>query len=481
MCNPNSSIANRRFRSVALKNGGATGFLAQKLVGSLMTVTPTLGNSKKDIYHQGTHSSIETSKSRYDDPFDLEYVPSQGATTNGFANDRSPSSYSYSLPPTSGYFQEDMERPQQPEFETTPVPVREKPKTKRKRAPQKPGLTAKNQERHFVQHHYHDHSMDPEGHDYTSDDASHSRRRGGVAVSFPNKLHSVLEQVEMDGFAHVISWQPHGRCFCIHKPKEFTNVVMPRYFRQTKLTSFQRQLNLYGFQRLTSGPDSGGYYHELFLRYKAFLCKRMVRTKVKGTKFKAASSPEQEPNFYIMAPVTVTPQNSDCDHSENDDSSAGHDSQSNAISDPKMLEFRDFHPPHHPFEHPTPLEYAHVQPQQAPVSPMVNKLAMQIFGSEPLEVPSPRRIGSQMVFDSPIHENMASNYVSPPMPAAAPSIPLAHTNQYLEQAVDELFVEDAQAADELMDFVSAWDEGFEMGPVSNDLELGNLLDKILED
>jgi HSF-type DNA-binding len=81
--------------------------------------------------------------------------------------------------------------------------------------------------------------------------------------------------------------------------------VNHRYFHQSKLTSFQRQLNLYNFTRLTRGPDKGSYYHEYFLRGRPSLIHQMVRVKVKGTGVKAASSPEQEPNLYsfpFMAP-----------------------------------------------------------------------------------------------------------------------------------------------------------------------------------
>jgi hypothetical protein len=73
-----------------------------------------------------------------------------------------------------------------------------------------------------------------------------------------------------------------------------------RFFHQTKLTSFQRQLNLYGFIRLTAGRDRGGYYHELFLQGRPDLAKQIVRTRIKGNGMKAASSPSTEPNFYVM-------------------------------------------------------------------------------------------------------------------------------------------------------------------------------------
>lgn len=78
---------------------------------------------------------------------------------------------------------------------------------------------------------------------------------------------------------------------------------MGKFFKQTKLTSFRRQLNLYDFQRITHGRDAGSYYHELFLRGRPLLAKRMVRRKVKGTKIRASSSPDDEPNFYKMIPM----------------------------------------------------------------------------------------------------------------------------------------------------------------------------------
>ncbi len=94
----------------------------------------------------------------------------------------------------------------------------------------------------------------------------------------------------------------------MHKPQEFVDKVLSCYFGQTKITSFQRQLNMYGFLRLTKGPDKGCYYHELFLRHKLFLCQDITRFSVKGTGVKIKIDHSTEPNFYAMPFVEPDPE-----------------------------------------------------------------------------------------------------------------------------------------------------------------------------
>ncbi len=49
--------------------------------------------------------------------------------------------------------------------------------------------------------------------------------------------------------------------------------------------------------------SSISYYHELFLRTKVFLCAFIQRIRVKGTLIRTTSSPETEPDFYMMPSV----------------------------------------------------------------------------------------------------------------------------------------------------------------------------------
>ena len=48
------------------------------------------------------------------------------------------------------------------------------------------------------------------------------------------------------------------------------------YFKQSKYKSFQRQLYLYEFTRITAGPNTGAYYHPKFVRGLQTLCLSMA-------------------------------------------------------------------------------------------------------------------------------------------------------------------------------------------------------------
>lgn len=127
-----------------------------------------------------------------------------------------------------------------------------------------PGVTTKKNQRLFVQHNYKDHSHEvPE----TAEELALVRPGAPertVSAAFPLKLHEILSDIERDGLEDIVGWLPHGRSFKIHNQKEFVDKILPKYFMHTtKKSSFLRQLNLYGFNRLSRvGPDQGSYYHE---------------------------------------------------------------------------------------------------------------------------------------------------------------------------------------------------------------------------
>ena len=148
----------------------------------------------------------------------------------------------------------------------------------------------------FVQHDYHDFANErPSPHQALVQEIPTE------AAPFPHKVHKMLSDVDTSGLSHIVSWQPHGRCFSVHNPAEFTSQILPRYFpSMAKLASFQRQLTMYGFQRITQGPDRGSYYNQFFLRDRLFLTSNIQRIRIKGNGVRDKPNPEAEPNFYVM-------------------------------------------------------------------------------------------------------------------------------------------------------------------------------------
>jgi len=97
--------------------------------------------------------------------------------------------------------------------------------------------------------------------------------------TFPFKLFRMIAEAEKEGNDKIISFNEDGLCFIIHKPREFVSDIMPKYFTTSRMSSFQRQLNLYGFRRISEGKDKGGYAHEDFIKGRRSLCKRIKRKK----------------------------------------------------------------------------------------------------------------------------------------------------------------------------------------------------------
>mmetsp|Transcript_23890 Transcript_23890/g.56429 ORF Transcript_23890/g.56429 Transcript_23890/m.56429 type:complete len:521 (-) Transcript_23890:149-1711(-) len=111
---------------------------------------------------------------------------------------------------------------------------------------------------------------------------------GSSEVSFPVKLHRLLAEAEKKGADDVVGWNDDGTAFSIYQPKVFAETWMKKYFLQTRYKSFQRQCNLYNFERTTMGKIKGHYSHPFFLRTRPSLCTQIKRDRAPGTALQQA-------------------------------------------------------------------------------------------------------------------------------------------------------------------------------------------------
>ncbi|KAL1999514.1 hypothetical protein VTN02DRAFT_4390 [Thermoascus thermophilus] len=78
-----------------------------------------------------------------------------------------------------------------------------------------------------------------------------------VQTAFIHKLYSMLEDQSIQ---HLISWSSSNESFVMSPTSEFSK-VLAQYFKHTNISSFVRQLNMYGFHKVsdvfhTGSPDS---------------------------------------------------------------------------------------------------------------------------------------------------------------------------------------------------------------------------------
>ncbi|KAI8149780.1 HSF-type DNA-binding-domain-containing protein, partial [Fennellomyces sp. T-0311] len=70
-------------------------------------------------------------------------------------------------------------------------------------------------------------------------------------AAFVTKLYTMVE----DSDEELITWSNAGDYFKVISPSNFACTVLPRYFKHRNWTSFVRQLNMYGFHKISEYRD----------------------------------------------------------------------------------------------------------------------------------------------------------------------------------------------------------------------------------
>ncbi|XP_050681290.1 heat shock factor protein isoform X3 [Leptidea sinapis] len=121
---------------------------------------------------------------------------------------------------------------------------------------------------------------------------------GASVPAFLGKLWKLVNDSETN---HLISWSSSGKTFVIKTQAEFARELLPLYYKHNNMASFIRQLNMYGFHKITSVENGGLRYekdeiefsHPCFMRGHAYLLEHIKR-KIANPKSIVASSESGE-------------------------------------------------------------------------------------------------------------------------------------------------------------------------------------------
>lgn len=97
-----------------------------------------------------------------------------------------------------------------------------------------------------------------------------------LVPSFLQKTYDMIDKCD----PNTASWTSDGDMFQIRNRQEFETKILPRYFGNQKFSSFTRQLNLYGFQKMQSAPNKNAAFDAEIAKYPTFYHSHFQRGKM---------------------------------------------------------------------------------------------------------------------------------------------------------------------------------------------------------
>ena len=93
----------------------------------------------------------------------------------------------------------------------------------------------------------------------------------------PNFLLKLYQILEKDEYKDIIEWGEDGTYFIVKNLHDFTENILPKYYKHNNYSSFIRQLNMYDFHKRKSSPNEHIFEHKNFIRNKKELLKLIKR------------------------------------------------------------------------------------------------------------------------------------------------------------------------------------------------------------